>query len=104
VSEALDRTVRVWDLVGGRCTASYPAESDEAGLAWARANGGLVSAVAREPYCLTLRDTTGETMSRFPGSFSASGCSAGGRHVVAGDSRGGVYLLRLHARPGLEGR
>jgi hypothetical protein len=63
------------------------------------ANSGLVSIVARDPYGLTLRDTTsGAILARFPGSFTVSACSANGRHVVAGDGRGGVYLLRLHTR------
>jgi hypothetical protein len=54
---------------------------------------------ARESYGLTLRDTiSGAILARFPGSFSASACSADGRHVVAGDGGGGVYLLRLNTR------
>ena len=45
------------------------------------------------------RDTTsGAILARFPGSFSDVACSEDGRHVVAGDGRGGVYLLTLHAR------
>jgi hypothetical protein len=55
--------------------------------------------MAIEPYGLTHRDTTsGAILARFPGSFSDVACSEDGRHVVAGDGRGGVYLLTLHAR------
>jgi WD40 repeat protein len=97
VSGSDDETVRVWDLAGGRCIASHTAGSEEARRVCATADGGLASTVAVEPHGLTLRDTTsGTTLARFPGSFSVSACSADGRHVVAGDGRGGVYLLRLH--------
>jgi WD40 repeat protein len=99
VSRSEDETVRVWDLAGGRCSATHAAGSDEAQRAWATANNGRVSTVTREPYGLTLRDTTsGTILAHFPGSFSCSACSADGRHVVAGDGRGGVFLLRLHSR------
>jgi WD40 repeat protein len=99
VSGSDDGTVRVWDLAGGRCTASHTAGSKNAKSAWAAVNSGLASTADIEPYGLTLRDPTGGAiLARFPGSFTASACSADGRHVVAGDGRGGVYLLRLHTR------
>jgi hypothetical protein len=98
-------TVRVWDLARGRCTASHTAGSEEASRAWKSADSGMTSTVDRDPFGLTLRDTAGGTiLARFPGSFTASACSSDGRYVVAGDRRGGVYLLRLHARPDFEGR
>ena len=99
VSGSDDETVRVWDLAGGRCTASHAAGSEEARRAWATADSSLTSTVAIEPYGLTLRDpTSGTILAHFPGSFSSSACSADGRHVVAGDGRGSVYLLTLQAR------
>jgi hypothetical protein len=61
------------------------------------ANSGQAAAV--EPFGLTLWDTTGRAiLARFPGSFTASTCSADGQHVVAGDGRGAVYLLKSHTR------
>jgi WD40 repeat protein len=100
VSWSLDGTVRVWDLASGRCTATHPAGSEEARKAWARAHHGPL-APDREPHGLTLRATAdGAVLARFPGSFTEAACSADGRHVVAGDGRGAVYLLRLHTRPG----
>jgi WD40 repeat protein len=99
VSGSADRTVRVWDLASGRCISSHAAESEEALRAWKSADRGLDSTVAEDLYGLTLRDTpSGDILVRFPGSFSSSACSADGRHVVAGDGRGGVYILRLHTR------
>jgi WD40 repeat protein len=99
VSGSIDGSVRVWDLAGGHCTATHAAWSKNARRAWARANSGLASTVILEAYGLTLRDTTsGTLLALFPSSFTASACSSDGRHVVAGDGRGGVYFLRLHAR------
>jgi WD40 repeat protein len=99
VSESYDGTVRVWDLASGRCTATHTAGSEEARRAWATAVSRLASNADRDPYGLTLRDTTsGTKLTLFPGSFSHSACSADGRHVVAGDGRGSVFLLRLHTR------
>jgi WD40 repeat protein len=99
VSVSWDRTVRVWDLDGGRCSASHAEGSEETRRVWDMAKSGLASTAAIEPYGLVLRDTTnGVIFARFPGSFSDAVCSSDGRHVVAGDGRGGVYLLRLHRR------
>jgi WD40 repeat protein len=93
------QTVRVWDLAGGRCTASHAAGSEEACRAWATADRGEISASDRERHGLTLRDTTGGgIIAIFPSTFTASACSSDGRHVVAGDGRGGVYLLKFHNR------
>jgi WD40 repeat protein len=98
VSWAGDRTARVWELSSGRCTA-YPEHSEEAYKAKAMATIGCLATAAIEPHGLTLRDTTsGASLARFPGTFTATACSADGRHVVAGDGRGGVYFLRLHTR------
>jgi hypothetical protein len=73
--------------------------SEKARRAWAKAKSDLASTVVIEPYELTLRDrTSGVILARFPGSFTASACSSDGRHIVAGDGGGGVYLLRLHTR------
>jgi WD40 repeat protein len=105
VSGSDDRTVRVWDLPGGRCTASYAEESEEARRAWAMANSSLAVVAEIDPYGLMIQNKTrGGILSRFPGSFSVMACSPDGRHVIAGDGRGGVYILRLHTRPDLEGR
>jgi WD40 repeat protein len=99
VSWSHDKTVRVWDLATSRCTASHAAWSEKAGRVWATANRNLASIASRDPYGLTLLDTTNEdNLARFPGSFTASACSADNRHVAAGDGRGSVYLLRLHTR------
>jgi WD40 repeat protein len=99
VSGSSDGTVRVWDLASGRCTASHAGGSEEARRAWATAGRGLASTATIEPYGLTLRDTTsGTILASFLGSFTEAACSSDGRQVVAGDGRGGVYLLRLHTR------
>jgi WD40 repeat protein len=99
VSGADDRTVRVWDLVGGRCIATYDDQSEEARKAWATAYHRPVG-LGDESYCLTLRDTAqGVVLARFPGSFGEADCSADG-HIVAGNSLGAVFLLRLHTRQG----
>ncbi len=99
VSGSADDTLRVWDLSSGRCTATYPEQSEEAHEARAMAYIRCPATTAIEPHSLTLRDTTrGAILARFPGSFTAANCSPDGRHVVAGDGRGGVYLLRLHTR------
>jgi hypothetical protein len=64
------------------------------------AHGGP-AVVNLEPYGLMVRVTSdGLALAHFPGSFTRSDCSADGRHVVAGDGNGIVYLLRLHTRPG----
>jgi hypothetical protein len=100
VSGSCDRTVRVWDLAQGRCTANYPEGSEEATKAWAMTRPGI-SAPDIWPHGLTLRDTaSGEALAHFPGTFRTAACSADGRYVIAGDGRGGVYLLRLHTRRG----
>jgi WD40 repeat protein len=102
VSEAWDETVRVWDLASGRCTATHPADSEGARKAWAMAHPGPLSlSPDLGPHGLTLRTTaSGEVLAHFPGNFSVAASSRDGRHVVAGDARGGVYLLRLHTRRG----
>jgi WD40 repeat protein len=99
VSRSNDQTVRVWDLVGGRCIATFDDESEAARKAWATAHHRLVG-LGHESYGLTLRTLAqGEVLARFPGSFSMADCSVDG-HIVACDSRGAVYLLRLHTRHG----
>jgi WD40 repeat protein len=101
VSCSDDGTARVWDLSSGRCTATYPEQSEEARTIKAMAHAGPRLALI-EPHGLTLRSTAdGAVLARFPGTFSVSACSSDGRHVVAGDGRGGVYILRLHIRQGL---
>jgi hypothetical protein len=68
-------------------------------------NSSLAAVAEIDPYGLMLQDTTrGAILARFPGSFSVVACSSDGQHVIAGDGRGGVYLLRLHIRPEFEGR
>jgi WD40 repeat protein len=99
VSGSWDRIVRVWDLASGRCIATHAEGSQDARRAWAAAAGNGPFATAVEPHGLMLRNTTtGATFARFPGTFDIAACSADGRHVIAGDARGGVYLLRLHGR------
>jgi WD40 repeat protein len=101
VSGAEDETVRVWDLATGRCIATHAEGSEEAQRAWATADTGRTATTALETHGLTLRNTSsGAPLARFPGTFTAAACSADGRHVIAGDGRGGVYLLRLHTRHG----
>jgi WD40 repeat protein len=100
VSGSADRTVRVWDLALGRCTATHPAGSEEARKAWVMAQDWRPVAPDLEPHGLTVRATAdGKVVARFPGTFTQAACSADSHHV-AGDGRGGVYLLRLHTRRG----
>jgi hypothetical protein len=97
VSGSDDRTVRVWDLHGGRCTAIYARESEDAHVAWAVTVGGWGVTTADDAHGLTLRALSSPTiLASFPGSFNTVACSPDGRHVIAGDGRGVVYLLRLH--------
>jgi WD40 repeat protein len=92
------RSTVVWDLAGGRFIASHVTESEGAKTAWATA-AGHPKTVDQDLHGLTLRSPTGEAViARFPGSFTSADGSPDGRHVVAGDGRGGVYLLRLHER------
>jgi WD40 repeat protein len=100
VSGSSDQTVRVWDLAQGRCTATHPADSEGARKAWTLTHPGpLVPDVGLHGFTLRATDS-GEALGHFPGSFITGACSADGRHVVAGDARGGVYLLRLRTRRG----
>jgi WD40 repeat protein len=102
ISKALGGNVRVWDLAKGLCIASHVDGSEESGAAWAMTQRGQVAADI-EPFSLTLRATVdGVVLARFPGSFTNTNadCSADGRHVVAGDGYGGVYILKLHMRGG----
>jgi WD40 repeat protein len=99
VSGAWDNTVRVWDLAAGRCTATHAKDSEEVRRAWATVVCGRTVVATVETHGLMIRDTIGgATLAHFPGTFTTAGCSADGRHVVAGDGRGGIYLLRLHTR------
>jgi hypothetical protein len=101
VSGSDDNTVRAWDLASGGGTISHMAGSEDARRAWGTVDSGRASATDVEPHGLTLHDTTsGAILARFPGSFTVAACSADGGHVVAGDGRGGVYLLKLDARQG----
>jgi WD40 repeat protein len=99
VSWSYDRTARVWDLQTGRCERTYPRGSEEAGRAWA-VSGQERSFTARfGGHFLVLQATsTDAAVARYPGTFTHADCSADGRHIVAGDGRGQVYLLRLHTR------
>ena len=101
VSRSDNRWVCVWDVACSRCTATHEEGSKAARRVWATATNGLASttAIEREPYGLTFRDTTSRAiLARFPGSFTDAACSSDRRRVIAGDGRGGVYLLRLHTR------
>jgi hypothetical protein len=100
-SRSADGTVRVWDLARGCCLATHPDTSEDACKAWEMALHRAMPP-ALGPYGLTLRDSAcGGGLTRFPYAplFEAA-CSADGRHIVAGDGRGGVFILRLHTRSG----
>jgi hypothetical protein len=121
VSGAEDHTVRVWDLASGQCRAVHPEDSEEALQAWATVRTDRRFAVEWDLHFLALYSLADQSVvARFPGQFEKAGpltgqfrrairfpylfekagCSPDGRHVVAGDARGGVYLLRLHTRTG----
>jgi WD40 repeat protein len=99
VSGANDNTVRVWDVSSGQCRAVHPDDSPEARRAWESVStrGGFT--VQRGALFLEVRAAGAEDLlARFPGQFTDAACSPAGRHVVAGDSRGQVYLFRLCSR------
>jgi WD40 repeat protein len=99
VSGSNDQTVRVSDLSSGQCRAVHPHDSPEARRAWESVGtrGGFT--VQRGGLFLEVRATGAEDVrARFLGQFTAAACSPDGRHVVAGDGRGQVYLFRLCSR------
>jgi hypothetical protein len=99
VSGSNDKTVRVWDLSSGQCRAVHPGDSPEARRAWESVGtpGGFT--VQCGDLFLEVRATGAEDIrARFPGQFTDAACSPDGRHVVAGDGSGQVYLLRLCSR------
>jgi WD40 repeat protein len=99
VSRTWDKTVQVWDLASRRCTATHAEASEDAQRAWAAAASGRLATTTLEAHGLTLRNTRrGATLARFPGTFTATACSADGHHIVAGDGRGAIYILKLHTR------
>jgi WD40 repeat protein len=90
---------RVWDLSTGACIAALG--SEEARQVWATTDRGGPLTTGVEPHGLTLRATAdGAIRLRFPGTFTDVDCSTDGRHVVAGDGGGGVYILKVHMRGG----
>jgi WD40 repeat protein len=99
VSGSWDQTVRVWDLASGHCRAVHPRDSPEARRARESVGtpGGFT--VQRGALFLEVRAAGAEeVIALFPGQFWAAACSPDGRHVVAGDSLGQVYILRLSCR------
>jgi WD40 repeat protein len=100
VSGSRDRTVRTWDLSTGRCVATYASGSKEANKAWAKTQQ-VPWDLSREPQSLTLRPLDDRVVLAFSqGRFTAAACSSDGRHVIAGDGQGTIYLLRRHTRQG----
>jgi len=101
VSRAEDNTVRVWDLASGHCRAVHEEDSYEARQALAAAYANRHFTVRKKNHFVIVRSTSDETVeARFPGQFQVADGSPDGRHVIAGDGAGVVYLLRLHTRPG----
>ncbi len=101
ISGSHDTTVRVWDLASGRCTASHDYLSEESYRTWASSDRRHPSTTDIKGHDLTVRATDdGAVLLRFPGTFTAADCSADGRNVIAGDGRGGVYILKMHTRGG----
>ncbi len=98
VSGAWDQTVRVWDLATGQCRATHPTGSPEARRTWESVRVAREFTARSGDLFLEVRATGAEDVSRFPGRFTVADCSPDGRHVVAGDASGQVYLLRLCSR------
>ena len=96
LSGSEDKTVRVWDLVSGQCRATYPDDSPEARDAWASVRDVGEYTAQCSWHFLEVSTAGAEPISAcFPGTFTAAACSPDGRHVVAGDGSGQVYLFRL---------
>ncbi len=104
VSVANDRTVRVWDLQSGRCSAVHLIGTPEARCI-CNSIQGSVSLNARVTMHFlevfksgpSLRNDA-SVIAQFPGNFTRAACSRDGRHIVAGDGQGQVYILRLCSR------
>jgi len=98
VSGSYDRTVRVWDLATRQCRAVHPENSPEARRAWESVHpaGALIAQLSSQFLKIGATDADAG-IARFPGHFTQAACSFDGRHVIAGDGRGRVYVFRLRS-------
>ncbi len=95
VSASWDKTLKVWDLESGRALHTLEGHSDFVnGLAVTRDGRRAVS--ASDDKTLKVWDLeTGRCIATFTCDASAESCAISGNLIVAGDSVGRVYFLRL---------
>jgi WD40 repeat protein len=94
-----DGLVRVWDLATGQCRAVHPANSTAALGAWKSITAdGPLTTRRRGQYLEVSCAQDREVVARFPRNCYRSASSSDGRHVIAGDLAGRIFLLRLRHR------
>ncbi|NCA70655.1 MAG: CHAT domain-containing protein [Sphingobacteriia bacterium] len=91
-----DRTLRIWDLAHARCLAVLGEHEDDV-YDISLIDGGRVLTASWDGSIRVFDLSTGACLFRFTGDAPMTCCAAtaDGRTLAAGDSTGGVHLLRL---------
>jgi WD40 repeat protein len=97
VSASRDRTLKVWDLDSGACLRTLEGHTDDVNSIALHADGRRAVSASRDDTLKVWDLETGQELASFAGDAEMRSCAltSDGGTVVAGDSVGHMYFLRL---------